>query len=105
VTTALSRPPRLSLEAFSRAVGLHPDLVVRFVRLGLIEADRDASGALFFAPREIARTARIQRLHTGLSLNYAALGLVVDLLDRIAVLEAALRHRPTPHGGSDRQWT
>lgn len=105
MTTALSRPPRLGLDAFSRAVGVHPDLVVRFVRLGLIDADRDASGALFFAPREIARVARMQRLRAGLSLNYASLGLVVDLLDRIAVLEAALRRRSTPYGGSDRQWT
>ena len=105
MTTALTRPPRLSLDAFSRAVGLHPELVTRLVRLGIIEAERDASGALVFAPREVARTARIQRLRAGLSLNYASLGLVVDLLDRIAVLEAALRRRPAPYRGSDRQWT
>jgi chaperone modulatory protein CbpM len=99
VTTALSRPPRLSLDVFSRAVGLHPELVVRLVRLGIIDADRDATGALSFAPREIARTARILRLRARRSLNYASLGLVVDLLDRIAVLEEALRRRPTPYGG------
>jgi hypothetical protein len=33
----------------------------------------------------------MQRLHAGFALNYAALGLVTDLLDRIAALEAALR--------------
>jgi hypothetical protein len=31
--------------------------------------------------------ARVQRLHFGLSLNYAAIGLVLDLLDRIDELE------------------
>jgi hypothetical protein len=31
------------------------------------------------------------RLRVGLSLNYPALGLVMDLLDRIEALEAALR--------------
>ncbi|HEY8556739.1 MAG TPA: chaperone modulator CbpM, partial [Actinomycetes bacterium] len=40
--------------------------------------------------------ARIQRLRTGLSLNYAAIGLVLDLLDRIDVLERDLRARPRP---------
>jgi chaperone modulatory protein CbpM len=35
--------------------------------------------------------ARAQRLHGGLCLNYAAVGLVLELLDRIEVLEAALR--------------
>jgi len=33
----------------------------------------------------------VQRLRAGFALNYAAVGLVTDLLDRIAVLEAALR--------------
>jgi chaperone modulatory protein CbpM len=38
-----------------------------------------------------ATVARIQRLRGGLSLNYASIGLVLDLLDRVDRLEAALR--------------
>jgi chaperone modulatory protein CbpM len=38
-----------------------------------------------------ARLARMQRLRCGLDLNYAAVGVVMDLLDRINRLEAALR--------------
>ncbi|MFD2353761.1 chaperone modulator CbpM [Nonomuraea ferruginea] len=37
----------------------------------------------------------MQRLHEGLSINYAAIGVVIDLLDRIAELETALRG-PSP---------
>ena len=51
------------------------------------------------------RVARIQRLRAGLGLNYAALGLVLDLLDRIAELEArscASRYRDAPEA---RPWT
>ena len=33
--------------------------------------------------------ARVQRLRAGFALNYAAIGLVTDLLDRITVLETA----------------
>jgi hypothetical protein len=41
----------------------------------------------------------------GFSLNYAALALVVDLLDRVAALEAALRkHTPSRTPGG-RSWT
>ncbi len=36
------------------------------------------------------------RLRAGFALNYAAVGLVTDLLDRIAVLEAALRSSRRP---------
>jgi hypothetical protein len=95
----------LSLEAFSRAAGLHPELVVRLVQLGLLDADRDARGAVVFSPRDVPRAARIERLHAGLSVNYAGIGVVLDLLDRIAALEAALRRRPTANRGSDRRWT
>jgi chaperone modulatory protein CbpM len=84
-------PPRLPLERFARRAGLHPELIRRFVALGLLGARRDAAGQLWLDPAELATVARIQRLHAGLQLNYAAIGLVLDLLDRIDYLEAALR--------------
>jgi chaperone modulatory protein CbpM len=106
-STALVRPPQLELEAFGRATGLHPELIVRLVCLGLVDASLDRSGRPVFAPTEVARVARMQRLRTGLSLNYAAMGLVLDLLDRIDSLEEALRQRPrsAASGGTDRRWT
>jgi chaperone modulatory protein CbpM len=82
---------RLSLEEFALLSGLHPELIRRLVALGLLDADRDAAGRLWFSRGEFAALARVQRLRAGFSLNYAAVGLVADLLDRIAVLEAALR--------------
>jgi chaperone modulatory protein CbpM len=82
---------RQSLEEFAMLSGLHPDLICRLVALGLVEAYRDQAGQLWFSRSELAALARVQRLRAGFSLNYAAVGLVADLLDRIAVLEAALR--------------
>jgi hypothetical protein len=105
-TKALARPVRLDLDAFARMAGLHPDVVRRFVALGLVDTFRDPSGAMWFRPSQLAAVARLQRLRAGFSLNYAALGLVVDLLDRIARLEAAQRRHPSttvPTGA--RQWT
>jgi chaperone modulatory protein CbpM len=103
VSFALVRPVRLDLESFARAAGLHPDLVRRLVALGLLDAAPDAAGELWFAPAQLAVAARLQRLRAGFGLNYAALGIVMDLLDRIAELEAALRHRSDTTGG--RSWT
>jgi chaperone modulatory protein CbpM len=91
VNYAIIRAARLSLEEFALMSGLHPDLVRRLVTLGLIDADRDTAGELWFSRGDLAAAARIQRLRAGFALNYAAIGLVTDLLDRIAVLEAALR--------------
>ncbi|MEU0971063.1 chaperone modulator CbpM [Streptomyces sp. NPDC005917] len=95
VQYAIVPVPMLSLDTVSRRSGLHPDLVRRFVALGLVDADRDPAGRLTFAPTAPAALARVQRLRTGLCLNYASIGLVLDLLDRISLLEAALRRAGT----------
>jgi len=98
VSYALARAARLDLESFSVAAGLHPDLIRRLVALGLLDPASGPPGTLWFSPGQLAAVARIQRLRTGFALNYAAIGLVTDLLDRIAVLETALR-RARPAGG------
>jgi DNA-binding transcriptional MerR regulator len=104
MTYALVATARFNLESFARATGLHPDVVRRLVALGLIETASGRSSELWFAPDQIAAVARIRRLRAGLSLNYAAIGLVTDLLDRIAELEATLRSQPRRTNG-DRSWT
>ncbi|WP_203990432.1 chaperone modulator CbpM [Sphaerisporangium rufum] len=95
-TTALVRLPGIGLEAFAAAGGLHPDHVRRLVALGLLEPI--AGEDLRFPPAQLVLLGRIERLHAGLALNYAALGVVIDLLDRISELEAALRRRPRSTG-------
>ncbi|AXI76510.1 chaperone modulator CbpM [Peterkaempfera bronchialis] len=105
----LARPHRLSAESLARTGGVHPDLVRRFAVLGLLDAERDATGRLWFPPGAPYQLARIQRLRAGLCLNYASIGLVLDLLDHIDHLEAELRRRPhrTPWAGarSEPPWT
>lgn len=87
------RRERLRLEVFARATGTHPDLVRRLVALGIVDAERDRAGELWFTADEVGALARVQRLRAAFALNYAAVGLVTDLLDRIAVLQAALARR------------
>jgi hypothetical protein len=69
--------------------------VHRFVALGLIEPDIDASGGQWFRPSDVNVVARVERLRHDLALNYAAIGLVMDLLDEIDELHhAAARSTP-----------
>ena len=71
----------VELEVLAREAGLHPDLVRRFVRLGLLEPapfPRDAA----------ARLARAGRLRRDLGLNYAGAVLACELLARIEALES-----------------
>ncbi len=85
MTTPTSYPPtrypparvsRYRLDAFARRTGLH-------------------RGQLWFDAADLDTVARIRRLHNDLSLNYAAVGLVLDLLDEIERLQARAR---TPRG-------
>ena len=91
----LARRPGMQLDVFATRCGLHPDMVRRLVALGLVACQQDARGDLWFEPSALVTVARIQRLRTGLGLNYAAIGLVLDLLDRIEELESVSRRRRT----------
>ena len=89
----------LDLDSFARAAGVHPGLVQRLVRLGLLEPVRDRYGRLYFSAGQVRELARIERLHARACLNYAAIGLVVDLLDRIADARGGPCHQqPTTRG-------
>jgi chaperone modulatory protein CbpM len=92
----VSRDGRLDLSAFARESGTHPELIRRLVALGLLEARRDPAGELWFSRAQLAALGRVQRLRAGFALNYTAVGLVAELLDRIAMLEAALRSAERP---------
>jgi chaperone modulatory protein CbpM len=88
---ALTRPMRLDLETFARGAGMHPDLVRRLVALGLLDVTTDAGGELWFAPPQYALVARMRRLRRTFALNYSSLGLVLDLLDRLAARDRSTR--------------
>lgn len=96
MTYPLARTPgpahgRLNLTTFCRAGGVHPELVRRLVTLGILDPGRDDAGNLWFGRDELRALARVQRLRAGLGVNYAALGLVIELLDRVDALERELR--------------
>lgn len=89
-------PYQLPLARVAGRSGLPPELVRRFVALGLVDAERDARGRLWFRASAPSAIARVRRLRDGLCLNYAAVGVVLDLLDRIERLETALRTANEP---------
>ena len=89
----LHRPPSqaglLTLMETARQAQVHPDLVERMEDLGLIEPEQ-RSPEILFVPETVADVCRAIRLHNELGINWIGVGLVMDLLERIAQLEREL---------------
>jgi hypothetical protein len=86
--------PRLvEIGVLARDSGVHPEVVGRLVRLGLLET---AAGDSQFSPDAAARLARAVRLRRDLGLSYGAAVLTCELLARIDELEARLRRYEPP---------
>jgi DNA-binding transcriptional MerR regulator len=81
----------LAVEVLAREAGLHPEVVRRFVALGLLDPSEGTRDAPLFRRDAAARLARAGRLRRDLGLNYAGAVLACQLLDRIDALEARLR--------------
>ena len=80
--------PYLTLSEVAYRCGLHPDLIERLVRIGLIDyVERDAHGEVLFHIDVIPLLRRILRLRNHLGVNYAGIGVILELMARIDSLE------------------
>jgi hypothetical protein len=79
-----------SLETVAREAGMHPDLVLRFVRLGLVEPVAGTQRQPLFARDAAPQLARAVRLRRDFGMDYAGAVLAGELLARIDRLERRL---------------
>ena len=84
--TQVPSPETLTLDELSRLVDLHPEMVLRLVDLGLVDPEVGEPEWLF-QDTAVPRIWKIRRLHRDLGINWAGIGVVLDLLDRIDDLE------------------
>jgi DNA-binding transcriptional MerR regulator len=87
-------PPRvrmIEIDVLARETGLHPEVVRRLIRLGMVEPAGGTAQAPLFRPDAASRLARVLRLRRDLGLNYAGAVLACELLARIDRLEERLR--------------
>jgi chaperone modulatory protein CbpM len=78
-------PPRelLRLEEVASRAGLHPEIVRRFVDLGLIQPADAPSAGLMFDPEAVRRIRVIQHLRCDLGINLQGIAVILDLLERL----------------------
>ena len=71
--------------------GVHPDLIERFVYLGLIDPVGGDEDRLLFPLEVVPLVRKIIRLRNHLGINYVGIGLVLELMNRIEKLESKLQ--------------
>lgn len=80
----------LSLEETARQAGVHPELVLRMVDLGLVEPKRQTP-VFWFDPSAVKTICRAVRLRNDLGINWLGVGVVTHLLERVEELENELK--------------
>jgi chaperone modulatory protein CbpM len=86
-----------TLETLAQRAGMHPTKVRRCVDLGLIQPDAQEGALLYFDPSILPRLRKIERLHESLGINFAGIAVILDLLDRIRVLQRQNRRPSEGH--------
>ncbi|MDY0039169.1 MAG: chaperone modulator CbpM [Desulforhabdus sp.] len=79
--------PYVSMSEVASRCGVHPDLIDRFIYLGLIDPIGREEDEFIFRSEVIPLVRKIIRLRNSLGINYAGIGLVLELLKRVEELE------------------
>jgi len=77
----------LSLQDLAAATGLHPELVERYVDLGLFEPSEEIDGVMLFGVETVPRLFTIQRLRREIGIGLPGIAIVLDLADKIRQLQ------------------
>lgn len=91
--TFMKRPSAITAEEIAVLCETHPHLIDRFVDLGLVEplGRDDYTNKWLFDEETIPIVRKIIRLRNQLGINYAGIGVILDLLSRIERLERRIR--------------
>jgi|SRR5881296_1061013 len=73
----------LPLDEVASRAGVHPELLHRFIKFGLIEPADESTAEILLDPEALHRICVIQRLRRDLGVNLAGVGVILELLDRL----------------------
>src|SRR5262245_34188213 len=92
ITVIQTQRNLMPLEDAARRLGLHPDIVRRFVEFGLLEPAEVTGAEIMLDPIALHRIGMIRRLRYDLGINLAGISVILDLLDRIDTLQRGSRY-------------
>ncbi len=82
---------KLNIIEVSKITGLTEELIDKFVYLGLIDPIGKNHGKWIFSKNVIPLIQKIMRIHYDLEINFAGIGVVLELLSKIDSLEKRIK--------------
>ena len=82
-----TRHDLIPLEDAARHLGLHPEVVLRFLEFGLVKPSEGAGAEIMLDSAALHRIGVIQHLRHDLGVNLPGVGVILELLDRIDALQ------------------
>ena len=74
----------------ARLVGVHPQTLRTYERLGLVKPHRTERGQRLYSEADLDRVRQIRRLTDELGVNLAGVEIILNLLERIEKLQAEI---------------
>lgn len=87
ITLGRIDPEQLTLDGLAARAGVHPSRIEYFVEYGLIEPIARTGTQWLFDTTCLARLHMIERLRRDLGANLAGIAVILDLLDRLTMLQ------------------
>ncbi len=79
--------PRYFISVAARIIGVHAQTLRYYERLGIITPSRSQGRTRLYSQRDVERIRRIKSLTDDLGLSLAGAGVMLRLVERIALLE------------------
>lgn len=87
----LMRSGFLSIDELSRICSIHPDLVQKYMEIGLITPSVEILDEPYFSNDAILKLKKIQRLRRDLGVNLVGIEIILNLLDEMDDLRHEIR--------------
>ncbi|MGH2588908.1 MAG: MerR family transcriptional regulator [Dehalococcoidia bacterium] len=83
----MNTEPLYIISVVSRVLKMHPQTLRKYERAGLIRPSRTDGMLRLYSDDDLARLRLIKRLVDDVGLNVAGVGLVLQLVDHLAIIE------------------
>jgi chaperone modulatory protein CbpM len=84
---------KITIDEVTRSCAVHRQKIVELVMEGIVEPEGQAPEEWRFTGRELSRARKALRIENDLDVNLHAVSIILNLLDQIDELQAAMRRR------------